>query len=75
MCKPESLSCALYVTGFRDGYFAGEEQPGKICIPSGVKNTQLGDVLLNYLKAHPEIRHEAAVLFVARALFEAYPCK
>ena len=47
------------------------------CIPQGEKVTQdqLKDVVVQYLTAHPEIRHVAAAGLTLLALQAAFPCK
>jgi hypothetical protein len=39
-----------------------------------VTNRQVQDVVVNYLKAHPETRHQDARLLVALAIREAFGC-
>jgi len=47
------------------------------CIPQGEKVTQdqIRDVAVQYLTAHPEIRHVAAAGLTLLALQAAFPCK
>jgi hypothetical protein len=45
------------------------------CIPQHVKTEQVRDVVVQYLAAHPEIRHEAAGGHALLALQAAFPCK
>jgi hypothetical protein len=48
-----------------------------VCIPMGehIKSEQVRDVVVQYLTAHPEIRHEAAAGNALVALQAAFPCK
>ena len=45
-----------------------------ICIPEKVTNRQLGDVLMNHLRAHPETRHRPISLITQDAFTKAFPC-
>lgn len=45
-----------------------------ICPPDGVDTGQTVDVVIKYLKAHPESRHQPAVRLVRESLAEAFPC-
>jgi Rap1a immunity proteins len=45
------------------------------CIPQEVDDTQLRDVAVVYLRAHPKDRHLAATPLVAEAFIEAWPCQ
>ena len=47
----------------------------KLCLPSGVENQQLIDIVKNYLNANPSIRHQDAYLLILLAVIETYPCK
>jgi hypothetical protein len=47
------------------------------CVPqgnSGVRTDQLLDVVLLYLRDHPETRHQPAPALVINALKEKSPC-
>ena len=45
------------------------------CIPKQVKTEQVRDVVVQYLNAHPEKRHEPAAARTLIALQAAFPCK
>jgi hypothetical protein len=45
-----------------------------ICFFTGVRPRQVEEVVKNYLKAHPEKRHDAASALVIAALKEKFPC-
>jgi Rap1a immunity proteins len=45
-----------------------------ICFSTEVRARQVEDVVKNYLKAHPEKRHDAASALVIAALKEKFPC-
>ncbi|WP_147405559.1 Rap1a/Tai family immunity protein [Paracoccus yeei] len=44
------------------------------CEPEAVKNGQLIDVVVKFLKESPEHRHENAAILVAMAFTSAFPC-
>ncbi|WP_323781721.1 Rap1a/Tai family immunity protein [Thalassovita sp.] len=45
------------------------------CIPSAVENGQVVDIVVRYLTANPEIRHESARTLVQSALQNSFPCE
>jgi hypothetical protein len=64
--------CMGFVAGIADAMnIAGT----KACFPPGVTVGQTVNVVKQFLGQHPERRHETAVLLVASALGEAFPCK
>jgi hypothetical protein len=71
--------CLGYIAGITDA--ANVTQPigetingGTACVPAGVPVTQAKDVVMNFLRKHPEQRYLAAVDLIVRALAEAFPC-
>ena len=50
-CTAESLVCAAYVAGMADAFV----HDGTVCLPQ-VSTRQLVDVVMAYLRAHPESR-------------------
>jgi hypothetical protein len=53
---------------------AGELSPGGqiVCLPANVRNSQTKDVVVQYLKSHPNSRHYEAGQLVMQALDEAF---
>lgn len=47
---------------------------GAFCIPESATLLQGWDVVLKFLREHPERRHEPAANLVSLALFQAFPC-
>lgn len=45
------------------------------CIPKGVEFSQLKEIAVNYMRDHPESRHESARSQIFASFVEAYPCK
>lgn len=50
------------------------EHQGTVCQPEGTDGQQVIDVLVNYLKAHPESRHRAAYELAEQAFPQVWPC-
>ncbi len=46
----------------------------RVCIPGEVNGYQLFDVLLYWLKANPEKRHQAPISSIQSAIQAAWPC-
>ncbi len=73
------LVCMYYVAGVADmlSVISKTEAGGikPLCIPAKVSLGQLRNVVVKYLKAHPEGTHRAAVVQVTVALGEAFPCQ
>jgi len=57
------------------GYVAAIADAFADCIPGGVTVGQATDIVYNYLRDHPERRHEIASRLVQSALVEKFPCK
>lgn len=77
-------ACERSAEGFCAGYILGvvdriEDQaliePRHICFPPGATTRQLIDVVMNYLRKHPEKRHFKASQQVWLALDEVWVCK
>jgi hypothetical protein len=45
------------------------------CLQEHVGSDQVRDVVVQYLTAHPETRHQAAAAEALKALLAAFPCK
>jgi hypothetical protein len=69
-----------YTRGFFDGYTSGVTNTnivleGKACIPQGVTNKNVYDVVRKYLVEHPEELHQPAPTLIIKAIQNAWPCK
>ena len=72
---PESLdACLGYVEGVTDSLSASPAQ-APICVPDGVEGGQIKDVVVNYLRAHPETRQTSGASIIHAALYQAFPCR
>ena len=69
---PQYVACLAYVEGTVDALSVDKT----ICLPeSHVTTGQVKDIIVNYLRDHPQNRHNSASLLAAIALNEAFPCK
>jgi hypothetical protein len=70
--------CFGYIEGIRDGLVwlaAAEKSRASVAISGKVTQEQLADVVVKYLKEHPERRERAAGILVLVALKQAFPPK
>jgi hypothetical protein len=69
-------TCAGYVIGAADaiGFWTAVEN-GESCIPASSQAGQLKDIVVKYLRDHPETRHFEAYALVYVALGQAFNCK
>jgi hypothetical protein len=66
--------CDAYVDGFSDAISAGGKDHALACIPIAATGTELRDVLVKFMKDHPEDQHLKASTLASRAFAKAYPC-
>ena len=62
--------CGGYVTGVHDAL----EAFGRVCVPQGTPKNQLLDLVVVYLRDHPEKRYLPGADLVADAFEEKFPC-
>ena len=80
VCSPvQGPTCYAYVEGVVDdaqSTFSALHmgQHALFCLPQGVTSRQLVDIATNYLRDHPEQRHNVASANVVLALADAFPC-
>jgi hypothetical protein len=79
----EFTRCLAYIAGAADmiGSFqlfkSDSNKPlfgARICIPMKATRGQLTDVVIKYMKDHPESRADGASLIVMRALVQVWKC-
>ena len=61
--------------GYLDGIADAAVGLGYTCYPTGVTQAQLREVVMKYLRDHPERLNDPAPLLVLNGLLEAFPCK
>jgi hypothetical protein len=69
---PSPTACNAYVDGFGDAISASGSPLA--CIPIHATGTELRDVLVAYLKSHPQDQHMEAAAIAKQAFSKAYPC-
>jgi hypothetical protein len=67
----KQLYCLAYITGVSDAVRIA----GSFCPPDNATYGQSKDVVIKYLRDHPEERHYAAAFLVGYALGSVFPCK
>jgi len=73
----KAIFCTSYILGAAETFQALHEanQVTYYCVPSGVENGQVEDVVKLYLRDHPETRQKSAPTLVMLALKEKFPCQ
>lgn len=64
--------CIGFIKGVTNTW--AEQNPGKICPTDNVNNEHLREMVVNWLRAHPEALAAPAVGSVLSATIEAFPC-
>lgn len=80
-------ACTGYIKGFDDmeiiyasiiaGPSSSEADVKKYslyCLPTGTTNVQMANIIVKFIKNHPEELNDDASLAAAKALREAFPC-
>ena len=72
--------CVGYIEAIVDAMHIVQDSGGTVngwraCIPQGVTVRRLRDLVIRFLRAHPELRPRAAIDLVTNALAEAFPCR
>ncbi len=80
ICSENEFDCAFWMQGFTEGYMVGQgmarvrhEVPW--CPHGDATMGQLADVVIAYLEAHPESRHENGLKLIEYAFVSAWPCE
>ena len=66
---------AVRAIGYLDGIADAAIGLGYTCYPTEVTQAQLREVVMKYLRDHPERLNDPAPLLVLNGLLEAFPCK
>lgn len=69
-------TCLSYIAGFRDGLGMGQlfGAMAMICTPPEVTNGQLRQMLVKFMRDHPERLHEDLWVLLASVQAGAFPC-
>jgi hypothetical protein len=71
MCERSETQCKVFLSGFLMGLRSATETD----IPRQVTGDQLGDVVIKYMKDHPEKLHESMSTVIIEAILDAWPPK
>lgn len=66
---------AVRAVDYVDGIADAAVGLGYACYPTGVDQAQIREVVMKYLRDHPERLDDPAPLLVLNGLIEAFPCK
>jgi hypothetical protein len=69
--SPQVGHCLAYVQGIVDAF----ELTKFACVPDNITVGQAVDVVMKYLRSHPESRHYVSASEARLALRQAFPCK
>ena len=74
---PSFWSCSSYIDGVHMtvlmfDYYAVSPKP--YCLAPGVTKGQMIDIIVTYLRAHPEVRHRPSPGLITMAFRGAFPC-
>jgi hypothetical protein len=72
-CKSNAYLCLGYTVGAGTMFEFQMRGEMPLCV-DGVTINQVRDVVVKYLKDHPETRHEHALYLIARAMRESFAC-
>ena len=77
-CESNKLAewgfCSGFIWGAADSHELIGEEVAPFCVPEDAASEQMGLIVVKFLREHPEKHDEFAVLLVALALEEAWPC-
>jgi hypothetical protein len=65
----------MYSVAIADALATATISGFRACIAYATTMEQISDIVINYLRAHPERRQLSANSLVASALSEAFPCR
>jgi hypothetical protein len=75
-----ALVCFGYIEGIADAMQSTRNAGGSLagvraCLPEDATLGQLKDIVINFLRDHPETRHFTALSITAYAFSAAFPCR
>jgi hypothetical protein len=73
----DAVTCLSFIQGVVDTSMIGPSMYGQeiyFCVPSGSTIGQYNDVIIAYLRNHPERRHYASASLIIEAMRQAFPC-
>jgi hypothetical protein len=73
MCDPMA-NIVSYCGGVATGYFDMLQTTGETCAARLTTREQVVDILIKFLRDHPEARHRSVASQARAALIQAFPC-
>jgi hypothetical protein len=64
-----------YCLGTTTGYSDMLQAMGETCLDKSVTRGQAADIVMRFLRDHPEARHKTAASLARAALRDAFPCR
>jgi hypothetical protein len=77
LCGQDRSACLTYVLGAADAFasaLVAAGRPQAFCFPKGTTNDQIAQLVVRYLRAHPEEGGSNAGLVILAGLTSTYPC-
>ena len=76
----DAARCKGYMMGVADTGSIAQSLGGaingwRVCVPRRVSSSQVTEIVVTYLRAHPELRHRAAASLVMLCLSKAFRCR
>ncbi|ALR21881.1 Rap1a/Tai family immunity protein [Sphingobium baderi] len=60
-----AVSCQMYIVGLTDGFtLSGVRDSTPVLKLDGVTGVQQRDLVVSYLRQHPEVRHKSAAIII-----------
>ena len=74
--KEEREPCRAYIGGIVDGILVASiaTKTDLLCLPPGVTTSQVHDIVVDYIRDNPPLRHLRTDELAYRALGKAFPC-
>ncbi len=69
-----TANCDAYLSGVADAIAAQGREHAMACIPNAVSGSQLREVMLRFLHAHPEQLQLKAATLSTKAFSSSFPC-
>ncbi len=70
----ERSYCLLYLVGFADGFVAGGGGGREVCLPRGIRVSQIRQAFIRWAVGHPQYSGWRPSRGMREALKSAYPC-
>jgi Rap1a immunity proteins len=75
MCNDPNPTNSGFCLGYTNGVSDTLETFNVACLSLGVTTGQVRDIVIKYLRDHPDQRHHNADFLATRALLVAFPCE